>query len=487
MCDNKQQMVGVGGIENASKVRLFVYFGKVCCILVPMKARWSVTFPFLLFASLLYGAAVPVRLQVALSNTSVKKGESVVARITLVDAHAQPATVAQGCMISVRILDSQTQQATQPLLLGRIAGGQSTTDVKLLIPKRGFFGVRASTTCLRGIQDGLIYLRVASSPVAHSYFVLVAQSSPSPGTIDVFYPQDGNRLVADGQVAASIQVFVEPAGAFRLFFDTAASVSPNPLVFAPGNNGSATASLTSTHSGDFTAAIAASSVPQGYILHTHPPDPPAHHFGPDIKFLRMTASSQKGVPVNSDVNVTVELLDEQYQTVLAEEPVPVALHINPGSVTVRTNPLIIPAGQASNFTSVSAPTAGRYFMDADWADVKSEAPLKIDFSAPIGFWATMLGGLAGASLSCLLRRRLESSRLLQGALAAAGVWLVSGVGLLQNVTAALVSNSFSAAVLGALAGLAGAEVISTLLKALFGVGVTSSEADPTAHSADAGK
>jgi hypothetical protein len=92
----------------------------------------------------------------------------------------------------------------------------------------------------------------------------------------------------------------------------------------------------------------------------------------------------------------------------------------------------------------------------------------------------MLGGVAGACLSCLLRKRLEWPRLLQGALAAAGVWLVSGAGVLQNVTATLVSNSFSAAVLGALAGLAGAEVLSILLKALFGVGVTSSKADPTA-------
>ena len=413
-----------------------------------MKARWSVTFAFFFFACLLCNAAVPVRLQVTLSNTSVKMSESLVARITLVDAHAQAATVAQGCIVSVSILDSQTKQAAQPPLLGRIAGGQSTTDVKLLIRRAGFFGIRASTTCLRGIQDGLIYVRVAAAAVPHSYFVLVAQASPAPGSIDVFYPQDGNRLVADGQVAASIQVFVEPVAAFRLFFDTAASISPNPLVFAPGANGSATASLTSTHAGDFTAAIAASSVPQGYVVHTHPPDPPAHHFGPDIRFLKISASSQKGVPVNVGVNVTVELLDEQHQTVNAEEPVPVALHVNPGSVTVKANPLIIPAGQPDNFTSVSAPAAGRYLVDADWADVKSEAPLKIDVTAPIGFLATMLGGVAGASLSCLLRKRLEWPRVLQGALAAAGVWLVSGVGLLQSVTAALVSNSFSAAVLG---------------------------------------
>ena len=173
--------------------------------------------------------------------------------------------------------------------------------------------------------------------------------------------------------------------------------------------------------------------------------------------------------MNAGVNVTVELLDEQHQTVNAEEPVPVALHINPGSVTVKANPLTIPAGQSSNFTSVSAPAAGRYFVDADWADAKAESPLKIDVTAPIGFLATMLGGVAGACLSCLLRKRLEWPRLLQGALAAAGVWLVSGVGLLQNVTAALVSNSFSAAILGALAGLAGAEVLSVLLKSvLFG-------------------
>ena len=53
----------------------------------------------------------------------------------------------------------------------------------------------------------------------------------------------------------------------------------------------------------------------------------------------------------------------------AEEPVPVALHVNPGSVTLRANPLIVPPGQPGNFTSVSAPAAGRYFVDADWADV----------------------------------------------------------------------------------------------------------------------
>jgi hypothetical protein len=445
-----------------------------------MKARWSVTLAFFFFACLACDAAVPVRLQVTLSNTSVKMSESLVARITLVDAHARAAMVAQGCMISVSVLDNQTRQATQPPVLARIAGGQSTTDVKLSIRRLGFFGVRASTTCLRGIQDGLIIVRVTSAVFPHSYFVLVAQTSPPPGSIDVFYPQDGNRLVADGQVAASIQIFVEPAGVFRLFFDTAASISPNPLVFAPGSNGSATASLTSTHPGDFTAAIAASSVPQGYIVHTHPPDPPAHHFGPDIRFLRLSASSQKGVPVSVGVNVTVELLDEQHQSVKAEEPVLVALHVNPGSVTVKDNPLTIPPGQPSNFTSVSAPSAGRYFVKADWADAKLEAPLRIDVTAPIGFLATMLGGVAGACLSCLLRKRLEWPRLLQGALAAAGVWLVSGAGVLQNVTATLVSNSFSAAVLGALAGLAGAEVLSILLKALFGVGVTSSKADPTA-------
>jgi hypothetical protein len=452
-----------------------------------MKAPWSLTFAFFFFACLVCNAAVPVRLQVSLSNTSVKMSDSLVARITLVDAHAQAAAVAQGCMISVSILDSQTQRAAQPPVLARIAEGQSAAEVKLLIRRAGFFGVRASTTCLRGIQDGLIYVRVAAATLPHSYFVLVAQTSPPPGSIDVFYPQDGNRLVADGQVAASIQVFVEPAAAFRLFFDTAASINPNPLVFAPGSNGSATASLTSTHPGDFTAAIAASSVPQGYIVHTHPPDPPTHHFGPNIRFLRIGASSQKGVPVNVGVNVTVELLDEQHQTVNAEEPVPVALHVNPGSATVKNNPLIIPAGQPSNFTSVSAPSAGRYFVNADWADAKAESPLKIDVTAPIGFWATMLGGVAGACLSCLLRKRLEWPRFLQGALAAAGVWLVSGVGLLQNVTAVMVNNSFSAAVLGALAGLAGAEVLSILLKALFGVGVASSEADPTAHGAGPGK
>ncbi len=453
-----------------------------------MKSYWSVPIVLLFFACLVCdAAAVPVRLQVTLSSASIKVNAGLSARITLLDAHARAATIPQECMVSVDILDSQTQRAIQPPVLASIAGGRSVTDVKLLIRKAGFFGVRASTMCMQGIQDGLIYVRVSggapSAAVPHAYLLLVAQTLPVQGTIDVFYPQDGNRLVADGQVAASIQVFIEPARAFKIFFDTTASINPNPLVFAPGGNGAATASLTSTQPGDFTAIISTSSVPQGYVVHTHPPIPPAHHFLPDIRFLRISASSQKGVPVNSAVNVTVQLLDGQHKVVNTEDPVPVDLSVNPGSATFRTNPLIVPAGQSSNFTSLTAPAAGPYRVDADWGDVKSEVPAKIDVTAPIGFFAILLGGLAGACLSCLLRKKLEWPRLLQGALAATGVWLVSGVGALQSVSASLVSNSFSAAVLGALAGLAGAEVLSILLKALFGVGAPAPDANPTAQSA----
>lgn len=303
---------------------------------------------------------------------------------------------------------------------------------------------------------------------------------PTQGTIDVFYPQDGNRLVADGQVAASIQVFVAPARGFQMFFDTTASISPNPLMFGAGT-GDATASLTSSQPGDFTAVVSPSSVPPGYVVRTHPATPPQHHFVPDIRFLRIGASSQKGVPVNSQVTVTVELLDGQHRVVNTEDPVPIALHVNPGSGTLKVNPLTVGSGQSSNFTSLTTPIAGTYSVDADWGDVKSEAPVSIDVTAPIGFFATMLGGLAGAGLSCLLRKKFEWARLLQGALAATGVWLVSGVGLLQGVTASLVNNSFSAAVLGALAGLVGAEVLSMLVKALFGVEAPAASPNPTAQ------
>jgi hypothetical protein len=445
-----------------------------------MKSSWPVLCGLLLSACLVCEGAAAVRLQVDLSNTSVRVNSTFNAKITLVDAHAAPVSASGACRISVDILDSQTQKPIEPGIVPVIAAGQASVNANLLIRKAGFYGVRAATACMPGIQNGLIYVRVAGGPGASlpgPYLLRVAQTAPK-GTIDVFYPQDSNALTADGHVPASIQVFVDPPIPFTLFFDTAASLTPNPLVFA-GQKGDAMANLTSTQPGDFTAVVSATSVPSGYVVHTHPPDPPMHHFMPDIQFLRVTTSSEKGVPVNSDVTVTVELLNGQKKPVAAASPVMVNLMMNPGSGMLKPNPLIVMPGQSSNHTSFTAPASAVYKVDAGWAEARSLGPASIMVTAPIGFFAVLVGGLIGGGISCLIVRRPEWQRLIYGAAAATAVWLVSGIGVFASVSAALINNSFSAGVLGVIAGLGGTHVLTAILKSLLGVDVPeAAEAKP---------
>lgn len=423
-----------------------------------------------LFACLVCHAAAPARLQVALSSTSVKVNANFSGKITLVDAHGGLAPASKECKLAVDVLDTRTQKSIQPQIEPVIAARQSAVEVNLLIRKAGFYGVRASTACLPGIQNGLIYVRVTGGSPAASilrpHLLLVAQTPK--GAIDVFYPQDADNLLADGHVAAAIQVFVDPPVEFSLAFDTTATVSPNPLKFA-GHIGDGVASLTSTQPGDFTATVSASSIPEGYVVHTHPPSPPMHHFLPDIEFVQVTASSQRGVPLNSAVAVMVQLLDGQKKPVTAASPVAVNLTVNPGSAAFKDNPLTVAAGQSSGNTSFTASASGHYSVDADLGGAKSAGPASINVTAPIGFIAILLGGLAGGCISCLWLKKFEWPRVIYGGLAATGVWLVSGIGVFASISASLVSNSFSAAILGALAGLAGEQVLTLLIKKLFGV------------------
>src|SRR5690349_3475448 len=269
----------------------------------------------LLLACLACEAAVPVRLQVVLGSASVRVNASFTAKIELVDAHALPAHAASPCAVTVTVVDADTKATVQQANAPSIAAGAVSTSLNLVLRRAGFYGIRASTSCPR-IQEGLIYVRAGTGTAELLHqprFLLVAQPLPK-GNIDVFYPQDANSLTADGKNKAQIQVFVAPPINFSLAFDSSATVNPNPLRFSD-SAGDATANLTSTHPGDFTAIVSPSSIPRGYSLHTHPNNPPMHHFLPDIEFLQVTASSQRGVPLNSPVTLTVQLLDGEKRAV----------------------------------------------------------------------------------------------------------------------------------------------------------------------------
>jgi len=450
--------------------------------------QWTL---LLLLVSGCLQAAGPVRLRLDLAQTSVPVNREFTVGVDLLDEHDRSANAARECEVSVEIL--KNGQRIQPALAARIPASSHNTSVHLRIAQTGIFRIRATSACVPGLQAGQIYVNVragSGSLARPPFLLLVSTAGPEPEpegpTIHILYPDSGVNLKADGNTKARIQVFVDSpsAATVRIYFaPTGGRIDPNPLDI---HGDSAIAYLTSFTPGFFTVS-AGQALPQGIAVIYDPTPAPPHHFKPDIQNIGITPTAQQSIPAGKPIDLTVTLWDGVGNLVAAEDPVSVSLEVNPGNADFGADPLVIPPGQSQNHTSFTAHTSGHYQIQAAGLGVKSTPALEIDISAlSAGYLPAMLGGLAGACVACFLRRKFDWRQLPGGALAAGGVFWAARFGFLHGIGASMIPDSYSAAIVGAIAGFGGAKVLSYLLKLMF-PGMGSDTPSPKAQAAGGGE